>query len=73
LLGLLDEIGCIQFQGYKTNTTYLRELGQQHAWFDLLKRFTHTYETNVYGSVEIEEEEIQSLLGEVVTCMEESS
>ena len=73
LLGLLDEIGCIQFQGYKTNTTYLRELGQQHAWFDLLNRFTHTYETNVYGSVEIEEEEIQSLLGEVVTCMEESS
>jgi len=73
LLGLLDEIGCIQFQGYKTNTTYLRELGQQHAWFDLLKRFTQTYETNVYGSVEIEEEEIQSLLGEVVTCMEESS
>lgn len=73
LLGLLDEIGCIQFQGYKTNTTYLRELGKQHAWFDLLNRFTLTYETNVYGSEKSEAEEIQTLLGEVAVCMEESS
>lgn len=73
LLGLLDEVGCIQFQGYKTNTTYLRELGQQHAWFDLLKRFTHTYEITVYGSEDGEVGEIQSLLGELVDCVEESS
>jgi hypothetical protein len=73
LLGLLDEIGCIQFQGHKTNTTYLRELGQHHAWFDLLNRFTHTYETNVYGCKQSEVEEIRTLLGEVVTCVEESS
>ena len=73
LLGLLDETGCIQFQGYKTNTTYLLELGRNHAWFDLLDRFTHTYESNVYGSKESETEEIHCLLGEVVACMEEAS
>ena len=73
LLGLLDEVGSIQFQGCKTNTTYLRELGRQHAWFDLLKRFTHTYEITVYGSEDGEAGEIQSLLGELVECVEESS
>jgi hypothetical protein len=38
-----------------------------------LNRFTHTYETNVYGCKQSEVEEIRTLLGEVVTCVEESS
>lgn len=73
LLGLLDELGCIQFQGFKTNTTYLRELNSQNTWYDLLQRFTQTYEMVIYGSEPCESGDIQRLLGEVVDCMKASS
>ena len=73
LLGLLDELGCIHFQGFKTNSAYLHELGHQHAWYDVLQRFTHTYENTVYGSEPGETRNIQRLLGEVVDFMKAST
>ena len=73
LLGWLDEAGSIHFQGHKTNTAYLIELGPQDARFDLLNRFTSEYEAVVYGNGSCDTEEIRSLLDELMDRMQESS
>ena len=72
LLGLLDELGCIRFQGYKTNTTYLDELEKNHAWHDLLTRFTRIYEQAIYGTGSLAKDELQTLLSELDLCVRES-
>jgi hypothetical protein len=49
LLGLLDEQGAIRFEGWKTNSHYLRECAGGHPWYAPFAELTEIYEQAIYG------------------------
>ena len=49
LLGLLDEQGAIRFDGWKTNSHYLRECARNHPWYSTFAELTEMYEQSIYG------------------------
>jgi hypothetical protein len=49
LLGLLDEQGAIRFEGWKTNSYYLRECAGGHPWYSTFAELTEIYEQAIYG------------------------
>jgi len=49
LLGLLDEEGAIRFEGWKTNSQYLRECAAGHPWYGAFAELTDIYEQAIYA------------------------
>jgi Domain of unknown function (DUF4129) len=60
LLALLDQQGAVQFAGWKTNSQYLRECGQNHPWRQTFTELTELYEHVVYASRQVSAEIVEA-------------
>jgi hypothetical protein len=61
-LGLLDQVGAIQFAGWKTNSHYLRECAQSHPWTATFIELTEIYDQVVYARRNISTDVVESLV-----------
>ena len=65
LLGLLDQQGAIKFAGWKTNSYYLGECAQSHAWYATFAELTEMYDGAIYARRDASADNAAALLGRV--------
>ena len=65
LLGLLDQQGAIKFAGWKTNSYYLGECAQSHAWYATFAELTEMYDRAIYARRDTPADSAAALLGRV--------